>query len=124
MLALFGACGFLVASSMVVRSKTPPEHYCLAFGMVSVRRVELDGRLFSIGGTTDEAELRRGCSHYTGAVILPNCDAWENLGGMRSHRIGKVGPFYTDGTCDGSGGGTRLASAPPEIVDSGPRPPG
>jgi hypothetical protein len=91
---------------------------------VSLRHVEVDGRTFSIGVTADEAELRRGCSHYIGPVILPNCDAWENQGGMRSRHIGKVGPFYTDGTCDGSDGGTRLETAPPEIISNWPRGPG
>ena len=111
---------------MIVRSTSDsePQHYCLAYGIVSLHKVELDGRLFSIGGADDEAEFRRGCSHYFGPVILPNRDAWENAGGMSSRRIGKVGPFYTDGTCDGSGGGTRLDNVPPEIIESTPHPPG
>ena len=114
----------MVASSMVVRSDDPPpKQFCLAYGRISLRHVELDGRLFSIGGAADEVEFQRGCSHFAGPVILPNCDAWESAGGgMRSHRIGKVGPFYTDGTCDGSGGGTRLDSAPPENVETAPWP--
>jgi len=125
MLVLLGALGLLVSTTMIVRSADDsPEHSCKAYGRVSLRHVELDSRLFSIGGAVDEAELRRGCLHFADPVILPNCDAWESAGGMSSRRIGKVGPFYTDGTCDGSAEGTRLDDAPPEIIDIAPGPPG
>jgi hypothetical protein len=50
------------------------------------------------------------------SVILPNCDAWKVEAPERPHLIGKVGPFYSDGTCDGSGGGTLRDDAPAIIV--------
>lgn len=67
----------------------------------------------------EEDELHHGCYHYTGPVIQPNCVVWqaENDTSMRPRRGGKIGSFYTDGTCDGSGGGTRRADAP-QIIES------
>jgi hypothetical protein len=121
-LGLFVACGLLVSSSLIVRSAggRSAERYCLAYGVISFRKVELDGRRFSIGHASQEAELQSDCLHYAGPVIQPNCAIWdrEGPGGMHAVRTGTVEPFYTDGTCDGSGGGTRLASAPVEIVDA------
>ena len=115
MLALLGACGLLVASSMIVRSAggSSSARFCLAYGVIGTRAVELDGQRFSMGLASEEAELHHGCYHYTVPVIQPNCVAWqaENDTSMQPRRIGKVGPFYTDGTCDGSGAG-RCATTP------------
>ena len=124
MLALLGALGLLVSTTMIVRSATDsePQPFCQLYGLVSPRKVELDGQLFSIARAEEEAELRHGCAHYVGPIILPNCDAWDEPKVGPPRRIGMVGPFSTDGTCDGSGGGTRLDGAPTEIISSTPRP--
>ena len=126
MLALLGALGLLVASTVIVRSidDSEPRQFCTLGGIISTRHVELDGKRFAIGMASQESELARGCHHYGGPVIQPNCYAWEDPREGLPYRIGKVGPFYTDGTCDGSGGGTRLDSAPPEIIDPPPGPRG
>lgn len=123
---LLGALGLLLSTTMIVRSigDSEPKKFCTTGSIISPRHVELDGKRFAIGMASQESELARGCYHYGGNVIQPNCDAWEESREVPPHRIGKVGPFYTDGTCDGSGGGTRLASAPPETIESWALPPG
>ena len=107
---------------MIVRRATdsPPQRFCTLGAAISMSVVNIEGRTFSMAHAGEEAELLRGCSHYTGPIILPNCNAWEEDGVPR--RIGKVGPFYTDGTCDGSGGGTRLDTAPPIVANPNAKP--
>jgi hypothetical protein len=104
---------------MIVRSAggSSPPHFCRAYGVIGTRTVVLDGREFAIGNANEEAELHDGCYHYTGPVIQPNCVVWqaESENNMRPQRGGKVEPFYTDGTCDGSRGGTLRAGAPHTI---------
>jgi hypothetical protein len=101
-----------------------PPRFCKAYGIVSTRKVEIDGRVFSIAPESEQNEYERGCSHIAGPVIFPDCAAWESRGLIDPRSIGQLGPFYTDGTCDGSGGGTRLATAPVEIIESQANPPG
>ena len=71
-LALFGALGLLVSATMIVRSATDfeSERSCKFYGLVSLRKVELAGQLYSIAHASDVTELRRGCAHYAGPVIL------------------------------------------------------
>jgi hypothetical protein len=96
---------------MIVRSAggSSPAQFCRAYGVIGTRT----------------AELHHGCYHYTGPVIQPNCVVWEAVNdmSMQPRRVGKVGPFYTDGTCDGSGGGTLRDDAP-HIIESPPHPGG
>ena len=119
MLLLLGAIVLLVSTTMIVRSATdaPPQRFCTLGSAIAMRGVNIEGRIFAIAHASEEAELRRGCSHYAGPVILPNCDAWEDSPTGQPRRIGKVGPFYSDGTCDGSGGGTHLDTAPPLVAN-------
>jgi hypothetical protein len=126
MIGLFLACGALIASSLVVGTSRggSPVVSCKAYGLVSTRAVDHGGRVYSIGSASEQKEYERGCAHYRGPVIFPDCDAWESNGLIDPRRLAPVEPFYTDGTCDGSGGGARLADAPVEIIDSTPWPPG
>ena len=132
-LVLLGALGLLVSTTMIVRRADDPApvKFCQAYGIIGSTQVEIDGERFTLGIASQEAELLRGCSHYGGSVILPNCDVWDNpRTGPPTRRSSKVGPFYSDGTCNGSGGGTHLDTAPPIVENpnarspSPPRPPG
>lgn len=113
-LVLLVACGLLASTALIVRRATdePPKRFCTLGAIISTRGVEIDGRLFAIGLAGEDAELERGCYHYGRPVIQPNCVAWDEPVAGKPNRLGRVGPFYTDGTCDGSRGGTRLDDAP------------
>ena len=120
-LLIVGLCGVLVATTAVVVLSTGDSakpKFCTLNAIVPDRAVELDGQRFGLAGASAEAELRSRCNHYVNSVILPNCDAWKVGAPEPPHLIGKVGPFYSDGTCDGSGGGTLLDDAP-AIIDNG-----
>jgi hypothetical protein len=116
-LALLAVGGLLVATTLITRHATDdsPRQFCTAAAIITMRWVEVDGKRFTIGHAGEDDELARGCNHFVGPVIQPNCVAWDEVDGETT-RIGKMPPFFTDGTCDGSGGGTRLADAPPLVT--------
>ena len=118
-LLIVGALGVLVATTSVVVLSTGDSakpKFCTLNAIVPDRYVELDGQRFGLVGASAEAELTSTCNHYVNSVILPNCDAWKVGAPERPHLIRKVGPFYSDGTCDGSGGGTLRDDAPAIIA--------
>ena len=109
------ACGLLGSTTLIVRRVTdePTKQFCAGGGIISSRGVEIDGELYALGHAIHDDDLERGCSPYSSAVIQPNCLVWDDTS---NDPIGKISPFYTDGTCDGSRGGTRYADAPEIIV--------
>jgi hypothetical protein len=110
-----------VASSLVVGyERSGSDVSCKAYLKVSTRQVELGGRVFSVASSSSEQkEYERGCSHFRGPVVFSDCAAWESIGLINPRRLPAIDPFYTDGTCDGSGGGTRRADAPPLVERPG-----
>lgn len=95
-----------LASVGLTRSRQPePMRFCAAYGDIPTHQVIVDGQRYVLGAIGTD-----GCNHAIAPMVNGRCEVFDI--GMSAHRIGTFSPFFTDGTCDGSKGGTQKPDAP------------